>query len=133
MNYPRAIGFGVAYYAISFTLYGILMRLGIVTAHMTMGGYVIWWLLNIPILLLLAKWFFSKVTPSTQSGALLGIVTMVIVACLDGLLFLAFRQYGSDTTQFTEAYSSWQLYVAYLEILLLTTYAGYEFDKRVPK
>ncbi len=35
---------------------------------------------------------------------------------------------GESAEQFKELYSSWMFYVTILEIIVLTAYAGFEFD-----
>lgn len=90
--------------------------------------FVIVWIINIPAVLLLAKWYFRQVMPSAKSGFLLGVVSILFAFVLDGISIFATYIAGQSLDTFVALYTDWKFYVTVLEIILLTTYAGYEFD-----
>jgi membrane protease YdiL (CAAX protease family) len=131
MNIKRAIGFSVLLYTATFVVYIIttfIPGLGISEA-MTTGGYVIYWLLLIPIVLLLAKWFFKKDPPNTRKGFLLGVVAILVSLVLDGVSVLLTVAVGESTQAFQDMYADWRFYATIVWVIVLTTFAGFEFDK----
>ncbi len=85
-------------------------------------------MINIPIVLLLAKWYFKKVLPTVKNGLQLGIVAIIVSLIFDGLSIGATIAVGQSIDVFTALYTDWKFYVTVIEILLLTTFAGFEFD-----
>jgi len=66
--------------------------------------------------------------PTTKKGFLLGIMALVIGLILDSIITVPFFV-KSYSVYFSNSY----LYIGLLEVLLLTTYAGYEFDSTYTK
>ena len=85
--------------------------------------YLILWVLLVPTVLFLTKWYFHRDEPTTKKGFLLGIMALVVGLVLDSIITVPFFV-KSYSVYFSNSY----LYIGLLEVLLLTTYAGYEFD-----
>ncbi len=131
MNIKRALGFAVALYIISFLGFFVAMLLPgelSLTEVPTLATFAIGWIINIPAVLLLAKWYFKKVIPTAKSGFHLGIVAIVVALVLDGLSILATYLSGQSLDMFAALYTDWKFYATIVEIVLLTIYAGFEFD-----
>ena len=129
MNMKRGIGFAVMLYVSSFIIYMILAALGLISMEeYTLTAFVIGWIVNIPLVLLLAKWYFKQAAPTLRNGIHLGVLTIIVSLILDGLMVAGALAAGESLEQFKELYTSWPFYVTVFEIILLTAYAGYEFD-----
>lgn len=134
MNYKRAILFGVMVYASSFIAYAFNYIIPYLqTDTLSLRHFVFGWLWNIPVLLLFAKWFFKKVPANPKHGLLLGLVCVFVAFALDGLFILLAVFANQPLDQFKELYGSWAFYVTLLEVVALTTFAGWEFDKTYTK
>lgn len=127
MNIKRAIGFGIMFWVLAFVVISILMfspwfKDGEMRQNIT------WWILEIPITLLLAKWYFKKVTPTAKNGLVLGVLGLITGSILDAAITVPL---------FVKSYSlffgNWLMYVGYGIVLLLCIYAGYEFDATFTK
>lgn len=134
MDTKRAIQFGVMYYVASFILYAIMYQFSYFEAHST-AALIVFILINIPLLLLFAKWYFKADTPTAKKGFLIGVAALVIGALLDYVLYYAGlqptdRPFGIEITSFYMSPVVWGMLVGFL---LLTTYAGYEFDATYTK
>ena len=85
--------------------------------------FIIFWVLLIPIVLLLCKWYFKMDAPNLKKGIVLGIVLLFVALGLDVIITVPL---------FVKSYSvffgDWMMYIGYVEILLLSIYAGFEFD-----
>jgi len=84
---------------------------------------VAWWIIEIPLVLLMAKWYFKQKHPSLKEGFFLGLTALLIGIFLDAVITVPL---------FIKSYSgffgNWIMYVGYVELLLLTTLSGWEFD-----
>lgn len=131
MNISRAIGFSFILYIVSLGLFAIIQFVSGMSFQEvpTFGMFVFGWICNIPIILLLAKWYFRKSSQSWKIGFTLGIIAILSSMILDGVCMLFAHALGESPTLLRDMYTDWKLYLTALEILLLTTYAGYEFDK----
>ena len=87
---------------------------------------IILWVLQIPLTLILAKWYFMKVTPSVKSGLWLGVVWLLTGTVLDLLITVPLF-----VKSFSLYYGNWQLWVGYALVFLLCVYAGGEYDVAV--
>jgi hypothetical protein len=133
MNTKRAIGFGVILYLISFIVFGaIMLVMGIGPENYSEGlglrEYIIWWILYIPIVLLLAKWYFKKDAPTLKKGFHFGLIAVGIAFVGDGLSVLGAWAVGESLDTFKVLYTDWKLYATIVWIVTLCSYAGYEFD-----
>ena len=129
MNTKRALIGGLLLYITSFVVYMILFAAGLVSMEeYTLNAFIIGWVVNIPIVLLIAKWYFKKDSPTTKKGLHLGLYFILVALVLDGLSVLGAWASGQPLDQFMELYSSWPFYVTIAEVILLATYAGFEFD-----
>ncbi len=131
MNLRRALGFALALYILSFLGFFVTLLLPgeqSLTEVPPLATFVIGWIINIPVVLLLAKWYFKKVTPTVRAGLHLGIVAIVVSLLLDGISILGTYMAGQPLDTFVALYSDWKLYATVIEIIGLTMYAGYEFD-----
>ena len=128
MNYTRALGFSLLLYVSGFFVLPFINR-----EELSLGNFVFIWAFYVPIVLLLAKWFFRKVPASIKNGFVLGIFAIGIASILDGIFVYMVITGGESRALFKELYSSWMFYVTVIEIIALTTYAGFEFDKTYTK
>jgi len=122
MKYTRAVLFGVFLWAFVFVASSILMFApGI--KDQTFFQYLILWVLFIPFVLFIAKWYFHMDSPTAKKGFVLGVIALLVSLVLDCIVTVPL---------FVKAYSVYfsnnYLYIGMFEVLLLTTYAGYEFD-----
>ncbi|EKE06209.1 MAG: hypothetical protein ACD_19C00048G0003 [uncultured bacterium] len=75
---------------------------------------IILWILLFPFLLFIAKWYFKQDEPTTTKGAVLGIswiVSLVVLELIWGKFFFGLISY-----------------VSFVEIFLISVFAGFEFD-----
>jgi len=86
------------------------------------------WLVNIPLIFFLGKWYFRNVSPTVQHGLQLGVVAIGVALLCDALLAFVTVVAGQPVDAFVALYTDWKLYATIFEIILLTTYMGYEFD-----
>ncbi len=131
MNIKRAIGFALSLYVVLFVGFLVTFLLPgeqSLTEVPPLATFVIVWLMSIPAVLLLAKWYFRKVSATKKNGFLLGIVTIVVSLLIDGLFIAGTIAAGESVETVKVLYTDWKFYATVLEIILLTTYAGYEFD-----
>lgn len=130
MNYKRAISFAVILYIFSMLLGFISLGLGWATpTEYSLQAFTLTWVVYIPAILFLAKWFFKRVAPTTQRGFQLGLITIFVSVCLDLFFIAATAAAGQPIGAFAEMYASWEFYATIGLVLVLTTFAGYEFDK----
>lgn len=129
MNCKRAISFGVLLYAATFILFWLLSLFPFFDPYsMSLGTYAVVWIINIPLVLVLAKWFYKKEQPTVKNGFFLGITAIFVGLAFDALFIGMAMLAGEPTDMFKAMYSSWMFYVTILEVILLTTFAGGEFD-----
>ena len=127
MKYTRAILTGVLLWAFVFVVMSILMFApGL--KDQVFFQYLIMWVLLIPVTLFVAKWYFHVDEPTSKKGFLLGILVLITGTVLDAIISVPVF-----VKSYTVFYSNTYLYIGMLEILLLMTYAGYEFDSTYTK
>jgi hypothetical protein len=127
MKYSRGILFGLFLWAFIFVLLSIIMFApGI--KDQVFFQYLILWVLLIPFVLFIAKWYFHTDEPTTKKGLILGLIALVVGIILDSVITVPLFV-KSYSTYFSNTY----LYIGMFEVLLLTTYAGYEFDATYTK
>lgn len=127
MNYTRALLFGIFLWIFVFIVLSLLMFApGI--KDQTFFQYLILWILFIPFVLFIAKWYFYMDEPTTSKGFLLGVTALTVGVILDSVITIPFFVKSYDVF-FANSY----MYIGMLEVLLLTTYAGYEFDATYTK
>lgn len=127
MNLKRAIGFAVLLWIIIFVVISIVMFLSWFKDH-NLRIQVAWWILEIPIVLVWAKMYFKADPPTWKKGLYLGLIALIVGTILDTIITVPL---------FIKSYSmyfgSWTLYAGFVEMLVLTTLAGGEFDKTFTK
>lgn len=128
MNYKRAVGIAILLYLSSFFLYGLSFFIPFLSEPNSLNSYIFFWLLNIPLVLLFAKWFFKKISPTTKRGFQFGLIIIAVAFALDGLAILGTYAAGESLEEFAALYTDWKFYVSVLEIIALATFAGWEFD-----
>ncbi len=132
LNKKRAFLFSLFLYLSSFIIYTILFVLPFSffspDNSQALRNYVFTWVVNIPIVLLLAKWYFKKATASVQHGFRLGCVAIIFAIVFDALFMLITVLAGQSIDQ-VALFSDWKPFVTLVEIIALTTIAGGEFDK----
>ncbi|PIR76816.1 MAG: hypothetical protein COU32_00010 [Candidatus Magasanikbacteria bacterium CG10_big_fil_rev_8_21_14_0_10_42_10] len=126
MNYTRALGFAVIVYVIGAVV--LLLSGYRINAAPSMLSYGILWVLMIPVFLIVAKWYFHVVPPTAKAGLFLGLMTVVVGFLLDTGIVLVSGVWGSLSDFYATVYGDWRFVVTLIEMLLLTSYAGYEFD-----
>ena len=118
---------GVFLWAFIFIVIAILMFApGI--SNQVFWQYLILWVLLVPFVLFLTKWYFHMDEPTTKKGFLLGVFVIMTGLALDSIITvpLFVKSYG---VYFSNVY----LFIGLAEVVLLTTYAGYEFDATYTK
>ncbi len=127
MNFKRALGYAILLWVIIFAVISILMFLPWFKDS-SLRVNIVWYILAIPVILLWAKAYFKMDAPTTKKGFLLGVVALVVVIILD--MVITVPLFVGDYALY---FGDWLLYIGFVELLLLTTYAGYEFDATYTK
>ncbi len=122
MKYLRAVGFGVMLWVGIFVIISILMFTPGIKDH-PIVLHIIYYVLFIPLVLLLAKWYFRGTMPTARQGFLLGLIGLAIGTLLDLAITVPFFIHS-----YRDFYTDVYLYIGYAEVLLLATLAGAEFD-----
>lgn len=127
MNLKRAIGFGILLWIFIFVIYSVIMFIPALKGK-ELAQNIIFWIINIPLVVILAKWYFIKETPSMKKGLFLGIIALATSTFLDIAITvpLFVKSYGAY-------YTNWTVYAGYAETLILCVIAGGEFDLPVFK
>ncbi|MBT3419206.1 MAG: hypothetical protein HN726_02435 [Candidatus Magasanikbacteria bacterium] len=133
MKLSRTLAFGVMLWISIFVLYSILLSLPF------LGGrdvllHVVFWILLIPIVIGLTKWYFKAGEPRISRGLVLGLSSIVIGVLLDVLITVPFflvpqTQGGTFADGALLLFGDWKLYIGFVEVILLCLWAGFEFDK----
>lgn len=127
MKYTRGLLFGLFLWTFIFIILSIFMFApGI--KDQVFFQYLILWVLLIPFVLFIAKWYFHTDEPTTKKGVILGVAALVVYIVLDNIVIVPLF-IKSYSIYFSNIY----LYISMFEVLLLTTYAGYEFDATYTK
>lgn len=126
MNIKRAIGFGVMLWILIFVEVTIVMFIPALQDKV-LTQHIIHWIVLIPMVLLLAKWYFKADPPTLKKGFFLGLIGLAVGIILDLLITIPLfvKDYGF--------FADWKLWVGMAEAILLTTFAGFEFDKTFTK
>ena len=127
MNYKRAIIFSVLLWVFVFVIVSILMFLPYFKDSQTRIN-VGWWILEIPLILILAKWYFKQKKPSLKEGFWLGVIALVIGTTFDAVITVPLF-----VKSYSAFFGNWMMYIGFAELLILTTLAGWEFDAPVAK
>lgn len=122
MNIKRALLFGVLFWVFVFVIISIIMFIPTLSGRQLTQS-IIFWVVNIPLVLLLAKWYFKKVSPTIKNGVTLGVITLLVATILD--LIITVPLFVKSYSAF---YSNWTLYIGYAEVIILCALAGGEFD-----
>ena len=128
MNLKRGIIFGLIFWVIVFVIISILMFIPWIKDS-SVRINIIWYILEIPLVLLLAKWYFKQRKPSLKEGVMIGITALIVGTILDVVITIPVFLKGN----YTQFYGDWMLYIGYVEMLVLTTISGWEFDGPVAK
>lgn len=123
MNFKKAFLFGVILWVFIFAIFSIVMFIPWFIDR-TLAQYAVVWILEIPLTLALAKWYFAGANSTWKKGLLLGVVGLVVGTVLDMLITVPLF-----VKSFYLYYTSWMLYAGYAWVLVLCAYAGWEFDK----
>lgn len=127
MNIKRLLGFGVMLWILIFIVWSILIFLPFLEGK-DAAQYIIYWVLLIPIVLLLAKWYFKEDPPTWRKGLVLGVAGIVVGTVLD--LIITVPLFIKSYSQF---YGNWMLWLGFLITIILCILAGAEFDKTFTK
>ncbi|MBT3816773.1 MAG: hypothetical protein HOE80_00280 [Candidatus Magasanikbacteria bacterium] len=123
MNIKRALIASSLVYPIYAGIWFLLTLVPYINA-VSWGPFLAFYVLFIPVLLLLAKWYFRTETPTALLGLYFGITLSVVLTALD-MLFGVPIHFGGGYAEF---YLNWYMFMMYVEFLLVCTYAGWEFD-----
>lgn len=126
-NPKRAVGFGVMLWILIFVLISILMFTPWFKDS-EMRIQIAWWVLEIPMVLLLAKWYFRVVEPTIKKGFLLGLTALVVGNILDLIITIPLFVSQQSEQPYLEYYADWKMWFGFVLLLALTTFAGFEFD-----
>ncbi len=132
MNKKRALLFGIMAWVFTFVIISILIFTPWVKES-DLRVQVIWWILEIPLVLLLAKWYFREDPPTTKKGFFLGLIGLLTGVVLDLIITIPLFISQQSDKPFADFYGDWKMWVGFGIFVLLTTYAGYEFDATYTK
>ncbi len=118
----RAIGFGAILWLVIFAIISIVMFIPALQDK-DLYQFIILWVLMVPVIMFLAKWYFRVVTPTAKNGFVLGVLAVVVGTILD--LIITVPLFVKSYAIF---YSNIFMYIGMVWGIALTTYAGYEFD-----
>ena len=127
MNFKRALLFGLLLWVFIFVLWSVIMFMPFLADRIT-TQYIVWWVVEIVLVLLLAKWYFKQRKPNLKEGFLLGVVALLVTTVLD--LAITVPLFVKSYSQF---YGDWRLYVGFVLLLATATIAGWEFDGPVAR
>ncbi len=130
MNIKRAILTGVYTYIISFVVFGLL---SFFVKDNVMLLYILNWIVTVPLVLLLAKWYFRKGKITIKTGFLLGLIIIGVGLSFDATFYILTILMQQSTEIFDNMYKDWKFYLSVAEVVALTTYAGFEFDATYTK
>lgn len=122
LNLKRSLGFGVMFWILAFVSISVIMFVPWFKDSQT-RVQIAWWILEIPIVLLLAKWYFKTNHPTAKEGLLLGLVALVVGIVLDSIITVPLF-----VKSYNEFFGNPMMLVGWGELLILTTFAGFEFD-----
>ena len=128
MNFKRALGMGALIWVFAFMVISIVMFLPWFKEG-NLRVMIAWWVAEIPVVLLLAKWYFKQRRPNFKEGFLVGLVAISVGVVLDSIFTVPLFVQAN----YAEFYGNWTLYIGYAEFLVLSTLAGWEFDGPVAK
>jgi len=128
MNLKRGLIFGLLLWMIVFIIISILIMLPWVKDS-SVRINVLWYIFEIPVILLLAKLYFKQKKPTLKEGFMLGVLALVIGIILDVIITVPLF-IGGDYAKF---YGDWMLYIGFAELIILTTISGWEFDGPVAR
>lgn len=127
MNLKRAVGFGAMLWILIFVVWSVLMF-----APWFKDGemriYVTHWILLVPMVLLLAKWYFKAVPPTLKRGLFLGLIGLATGAVLDMIITVPLF-----VKSYALYYGDWRQWVGFALSVLLCVIAGWEFDATYSK
>ncbi len=128
----------IVLYLCSFYVAGMIW-LAVVTSRqepMSNVLYIIFQICCIPIILLLAKWYFKKIQPSFRRGVMLGLATVFLLNIFLVVMALISIRTGVSggtlqalSTVLGDLYTEWRVYLPMIVVLATTAYAGFEFDR----
>lgn len=122
MNYKRAVLAGLMMWCLIFVvLSGLMFAPFLVDKIMTQ--YLIFWVLLIPMTLMIAKWYFKMDPPNLKKGIMLGLLILAVSTVLDIFITVPFF-----VKSYAAFFGDWKLQVGVFEMLALCAYAGWEFD-----
>ncbi len=127
MNYKRAFATGLMLWVIIYVVMSILMFVPFLVDKI-LTQFAIFWIVLIPAVLLLNKWYFKMDPPSLKKGLGLGLILLVLVVALDVIITVPLF-----VKSYAVFFGDWIMYVGYAEILLLSIYSGFEFDRTYTK
>lgn len=130
MNLKRAVGFGTLLWVFVFVIFSIIMFIpSLVDRHL--AQHVVFWIILAPFMLALSKWYFKHDPPTLKKGLGLGVIAVIIGVILDLAITIPLFTKGEQSlvVALGQFYGEWELYVGLLEIMVIATLAGGEFDK----
>lgn len=134
VNVLRAFAFAVILYIATFILFAAVLfacgvTIGTAPDQIPVFVHVIYLALTIPLILMLAKWYFRKFQPSFSRGVFLGVYTLVVFYVFDiGMLFLGLSL-DEVVSLLYEMIRDWKFYALTVVVLGTTAYAGFEYDR----
>lgn len=122
MNIKRLVGFSVLIWIAIFVVYSIIMFMPWFKGN-DLRIHVGFYVLLLPLTLAWAKLYFREDPPTWKKGLYLGLAALLIGTVLDLIITVPFF-----VKSYTVYYGNWLLYVGFLEMIVITTLAGGEFD-----
>lgn len=138
MLIKRAIGFALLEFVLSSVVLFILSLFGLYsesfeTYDLGLQDYIVMWIVDVPLVFLLAKWYFKKDPPTPKKGFYLGLITIALLLVVDGLSVVIGKAFNFPLDFFAAMYGDWKFYVSIVWFVALTTFVGWEFDATFSK
>ena len=94
-----------------------------------MWQYIIHYILLILWIWIIAKMYFGKVAASAKEGLILGIFVLIIGIILDAIITVSLFPVGTHA----EFFGQWEMWIGYIELIILMTIFGSIISKKDTK
>ncbi len=134
LNFKRALSFSLLLYVCTSVIFVLLslifgIEMDAKPSEISTMQCITYWIISVPIILVLSKWYFKRFQPSMKRGLCLGILAIIISFLLDSLMIALTMSAGASIEMFVSMYSDWKFYVMVILVIATTAYAGFEFDR----
>ncbi|MBU0596971.1 hypothetical protein KJ641_00680 [Patescibacteria group bacterium] len=136
MNIKRSLGFSVLLWVFIFVIWSIIIFVPGLKDKM-MYQYIVYWVLMIPLVIVLTKWYYKQESISIKKALKLGVFALIVGAILDMIitipLYIVPQIAGTYMEGLQHFYSQWEMWVGFAWLLILMAYSAWEFDRTYTK